>query len=94
MALASDPNRTFFRGINQVQTNTYQLIEKKRGGKKNRKIIANQSFYLINNSWLQTDRSKVVRTKDVQLERMDYWTIKVVKALYTITISDTSPFFQ
>ena len=31
MALAFDPNRTFFRGIKQVQTNTYPFIEKERG---------------------------------------------------------------
>ena len=31
MALAFDPNWTFFRGIKQVQTNTYPLIEKERG---------------------------------------------------------------
>ena len=31
MALAFDPNRTFFRGIKQVQTNTYPFIEKESG---------------------------------------------------------------
>ena len=31
MALAFDPIRTFFRGIKQVQTNTYPFIEKERG---------------------------------------------------------------
>ena len=31
MALAFDPIRTFFRGIRQVQTNTYPFIEKERG---------------------------------------------------------------
>ena len=30
MALAFDPIRTFFRGIKQVQTNTYPFIEKER----------------------------------------------------------------
>ena len=31
MALAFDPNLTFFRGIKQVKTNTYPFIEKERG---------------------------------------------------------------
>ena len=31
MALAFDPNQAFFRGIKQVQINTYLLIEKKEG---------------------------------------------------------------
>ena len=31
MALAFDPNQTFFSGIKQVQTNTYQFIEKEWG---------------------------------------------------------------
>ena len=30
MALAFDPNWTFFRGIKQVQTNTFPFIEKER----------------------------------------------------------------
>ena len=31
MVLAFNPSRTFFRGIKQVQTNTYPFIEKERG---------------------------------------------------------------
>ena len=30
MALAFDPNQTFFRGIKQVQTTTYPFIEEER----------------------------------------------------------------
>ena len=56
MALASDPNRTFFRGINQVQTNTYQLIEKKRGEKKRENY--SKSKFLFDKQFVATDRQE------------------------------------
>ena len=51
MALAFNLVRTFFRGIKQVQTNTYPFIDKEKGkrlGKdpqRSGKIIANQYCY-------------------------------------------------
>ena len=45
-ALAFDPNRTLFRGINKYKQ-IHPFNEKR--GKGFRKIIANQSFYFRNN---------------------------------------------
>ena len=52
MALAFDPNRTVFRGIKQVQTNTYLLIEKERGkglreGSRKKRENNSQSKFLF-----------------------------------------------
>ena len=82
MAFAFDVNQTFFRGINMYKRLQYPFIEKKRGQglREGRKMIANQSFYFRNNWWLLTNRSKAVMTKDVQYERKDYSTIKMVNA--------------
>ena len=46
-------------------------------------------FYLRKNLWLLTKRSKVVRTKDVHYERMDYWTIKVFKKTLSAIMQET-----
>ena len=52
MALAFDPNLTFFRGIKQVQTNTYPFIGKKRGkgfreGSRKKRENNSQSKFLL-----------------------------------------------
>ena len=72
MTLAFDPNRTFFRGIKQVQTNTYPFIEKERGkgfreGSRKKRKHTSQSKYLFQKQywWLRTNGSEVARTKDV-----------------------------
>ena len=70
----------FLRGLQQAQTNPF--TKKKMGNEESIKKWGNYSqskFYLKKNLWLLTKKSKVVRTKDVQYERMDYWTIKVFK---------------
>ena len=70
MALALGPIRTFFRGIKQVQTNSYPFIKRAEGkgfreGSREKWENYSQSKFIFQKQLVAVDQYKVARTQDV-----------------------------